>query len=219
MIKRVVVVTSCTGVKAPIADGLRLPAEDLYRGEQHRRLMRGIQTARASLGGDVVEPWILSAQYGLVRGAEPIAPYDATFAGMSRSAIRDVADRLDVRRQFTRIFATPYDLGVILLGDDYLHAVGIDDNTRFGNLTVAFCGMRASLRLGGIARLRVVGLSPADTRRFNAGLVGLKGELGARLLDWLSRSPEALGRLNDGSFDLLGVLEDSTEASQLPMAA
>src|SRR5690348_7730055 len=56
-----------------------LPAEDMYTGEQHARLMSGVQTIRKSLSDDAVDVWILSAGYGLISGHVRIVPYECTF--------------------------------------------------------------------------------------------------------------------------------------------
>ena len=70
------------------------PARDLYRGQQHVRLMRGVATLeeRADAGEDVptVEVSIASAGFGLVRADEVIPPYDVTFAGMAKGDLRDM---------------------------------------------------------------------------------------------------------------------------------
>jgi hypothetical protein len=86
---RVVIITSCTGEKvvhheraltledfqkgaAHIAAredelaNLRTPAEELYSGQQHVRLMRGLRTFRSQCNdtSSAVDLWILSAGYG-----------------------------------------------------------------------------------------------------------------------------------------------------------
>lgn len=48
---------------------LLTPAEDLYSGQQHVRLMRGIHGYQSANGNKAdVDLWILSAGYGLVPG-------------------------------------------------------------------------------------------------------------------------------------------------------
>ena len=86
------VITTCTSRKlasVPTPDhdvlpGLecddgRVPAEVLYTGEQHRRLMAGVRAAEAVRP---VEVWVISAKAGLVAGKHELAPYDESFAGM-----------------------------------------------------------------------------------------------------------------------------------------
>ena len=92
------VITTCTSRKLATADRARpwsslpglarrtrdLPAERLYTGEQHRRLMAGVRrTARLSAP---VEVWVISAKAGLISGKHELAPYDESFTGMPADA-------------------------------------------------------------------------------------------------------------------------------------
>jgi cytoplasmic iron level regulating protein YaaA (DUF328/UPF0246 family) len=95
------VITSCTGEKSvsspdqlaledfrqgdahvrareAVLGDIRSPAEDLYTGLQHQRLMRGIRAAREETSIEV-DLRILSAGYGLVSADQKLAPYEATF--------------------------------------------------------------------------------------------------------------------------------------------
>jgi hypothetical protein len=103
---------------------LLTPAEELYSGQQHVRLMRGLETFRSqSLANDKapsVDLWILSAGYGLVPANRRLGPYECTFQGMKTKMLRDWADRLNVPIEFRRILVEPYDLGLFLLGNAYL---------------------------------------------------------------------------------------------------
>lgn len=54
-----VILTSCTSRKRRVP----APAEDLYLGEQHVRLMRGVRAARTA--GHQVQVFIVSAHHGL----------------------------------------------------------------------------------------------------------------------------------------------------------
>ena len=211
---RIVVITSCTGEKTveskhelTLADfqrgsahvkilesGLRkllTPAEKLYSGQHHVRLMRGVERVRASAptSGIELDLKILSAGYGIVSGKRKLAPYEATFQGMSRSAIRDWANRLGIPGQFRRALKRPYDLALVLLGDAYLRACDVDTDTVFGGPTVIVCGAATAQELPRVKNLRVVATTEEDTRRFGAPFVSLKGEIGARMLERLASQP------------------------------
>ena len=229
---RILIVTSCTGEKAArhdraltLADfrqgpehvtrreqefaDLLMPAERLYTGEQHARLLRGLRAFRERRSGDgsTIDLRILSAGYGLIPHDRPLAPYECTFQGMARHELREWADRLGVPAAIRRVLAGPYDLGLVLLGDAYLRACALDDAVRLGGPTIFFCGARAAAQLPRLDLARPVVLSTAEARRFSCGLVGLKGEIAGRLLALLAGDPAALARILDPATDVLGLLE------------
>ena len=218
---RVLVVTSCTGKKAitharhlsredfarglahvatrewELADFLT-PAEDLYAGQQHVRLMRGLrdlrqQTQDPQLCSDL---WIVSAGYGLISATRVIAPYEATFTDMRRHEARQWAQHLGIPDAFRDLMAQPFDLAIVLLGDEYLHTLQLDESLKLGGPSIFLVGAGSLGLLKGIQGALPVVLSIEDTRRFGSGLVGLKGEVAARLLERIATS---------GSIDLVGV--------------
>ena len=224
---RVVVITSCTGEKVVSHDNqltlsdfrqgqdhirhreqslsdLMRPAEDLYSGQQHVRLMRGVKAFREAHptngAGPSLDLQILSAGYGMVHGSRELAPYEATFAGMKVKDLRSWADQIGVPQDFRKVLAQPYDLALVLLGDSYLKACAVDDTLELGGPTLFFCGARMAKKLPELSGMTVVPLSNPDAKRFSCGLVALKGELAARLLSkvnqradlprWASAAPE-----------------------------
>jgi hypothetical protein len=220
------VLTACTGLKIPtggveltqrdfargpshitalhrrLAQSL-VPAEQLYRGQQHVRLMRGVDTARAL--GHRVSVSIVSAGYGLVAGDDGVASYECTFQGMSARERREWAGRLRLAESVGGLLEQPADAMVVLLGDDYFSAC-VPTGRLFVNApTIAFCGARTALRMRPAPDVHPAVLHEADTRRFACGLVGLKGEVAGRLLAWLGADPNRIGRL--GSPRLLEELE------------
>lgn len=235
---RIVVITSCTGEKAvehesalTLADfkqgsahvsqrevglqELMTPAEELYTGQQHVRLMRGVEAFRqAHAQGAKPAPLavhVLSAGYGLVPGQQKIAPYEATFAGMKVKELRTWADSLGVPSAIRAILAQPYDLALVLLGDSYLRACDLDESVVFGGPTVAFSGSRMAKKLPSDPQLRVVPVSNPDAKRFSCGLVGLKGELAGRLLQRMSEDRTFMKKLGDlDSDEILTTLDALT---------
>lgn len=215
--KRVVVITSCTGEKVVDHEGqltledfkkgakhvrtreralrrLMQPAEDLYSGQQHVRLMRGVAAYReahpSNGAGSTLDLRILSAGYGLVSGATKLAPYEATFQGMKRDELRAWAAELGVAQAFRAALAEPYDLALVLLGDDYLAACALDDAMVLGGPTIFFTGKNTAKRLPEIEDLKPIVLTNAEAKRFSCGLVALKGELASRTLTRLAASQE-----------------------------
>lgn len=172
------VLTSCTGAKASTREPL--PAEELYCGQHHVRLMRGVAQARGEgLGVDLA---IVSARHGVVEGWEPLLPYEQTFQGKPASTRRFLARKLEVPTAARRALDQPADLHVVLLGDDYLEACELGDDVRPSAPALVLCAAGTALRMRPIPHVHVIALATDDTRRFHCGLVALKGEVGGRLL-------------------------------------
>jgi hypothetical protein len=211
---RILVITSCTGEKA-VSSSAQLTlddfrkglihvharesalsehltsAEDIYSGMQHVRLMRGIKAVRSGQGIDVTLK-ILSAGYGLVSAEQKLAPYEATFIGMGKAEARAWAWKLDIPASIRGVLAEPYDLGLVLLGDDYLQACELDDQLKLGGPTLFLCGKGSASKLPKLGNLYPVLLGNVDTKAFSCGLVGLKGEVAARVLEDLTQRPTKL---------------------------
>jgi hypothetical protein len=233
---RVLVITSCTGEKSvesskalTLSDfqkgaahvGMReaelahllTPAEELYTGQQHVRLMRGVTAFRSAHPtngeGPALDLRILSAGYGIVPGSQKLAPYEATFQGMGRAELRKWADTLGVPGAFRDAVAGPYDLAVVLLGDDYLDACSLDSSVKLGGPTLLFCGKNTLKKLPKLGNLHAVALTNAEAKRFSCGLVALKGELGSRILSRLA-ADAAFGATLSAASDVLTFIEEPT---------
>ncbi len=210
---RILIISSCTGEKG-VDDERRLtlkefssgpkivraretelaekatPAERLYTGMQHARLMRGIQAARnARLHVDLK---IVSAGYGMVASDKKLVPYEATFIGMGKAVLHKWARQLGIPSDVRGVLAARHDLALMLLGDDYLAACELDDSIKLGGQTLVFCGKASAARLPKLPNLHPVLLLNADAKRFSCGLVGLKGEVAARLLEAIAADPKRL---------------------------
>ena len=222
---KVLVITSCTGEKAvettndltladfrqgathvearesALAEHL-LPAEQMYTGMQHQRLMRGVQVARQSCHLDV-DLHILSAGYGLIPAHRIIAPYETTFAGMRTAELAQWGAQLHVPTDLRALLAAPYDLALILLGEDYLKACAIDAHLALAGPTIFFCSGGSSKQIPQVSHAHRVPLGNAHARAFSCGLVGLKGEIAARILERLSEDPTRIVELLQGADELL----------------
>lgn len=193
---RVNVVTSCTGRKIALASHVTTPAERLYCGQHHLRLMRGVERLRGV--GATVDLRIVSAGHGLVHGSTPLSPYEQTFQGRRASERNAMSIELGIPAAVRSVLASSADLTIVLLGDDYLQACGLDDEVQLGAPTLVFAAASATLALRRIPGLRVVALSVEHTRQFAAGLVALKGEVGGRLLAALADGAISIADLLDG---------------------
>lgn len=237
--KRIVIITSCTGQKAHKPDAqltqddfrrLRtkqfekreaelkdylLPAEEMYTGQQHVRLMHGVAALRAASGWRV-DVQIVSAGYGLIPGAQVIAPYEMTFQGMKPGPLAEWAGHLGVPEAIRACLRKTADLIVLCLGDHYLAACQLDAKVKLGGPTLVFCGTRAAAKLPRISGLRTVSLSNPDAKRFGCPLVSLKGELTHRLAQGLVAGTMDPGHVADPAWDLLAALGEGKSTVVAP---
>jgi len=208
---KILVITSCTGEKSVSRDDqltmedfkqgkehlLRreeamreslVSAEALYSGMQHQRLMRGILSASTTTQIEI-NLKIVSAGYGVVEPSRLLAPYEATFIGMGKADARTWARQIGIPEGIRNALAQPYDLGLVLLGDDYLQACELDEQIKLGGPTLFLCGKASAAKLPKLDLLRPVLLGNEDAKTFSCGLVGLKGEVAARIIEDLAQAP------------------------------
>lgn len=195
----------------------RTPAQDIYTGQQHVRLMSGIRRMREAMGEDSVALSILSAGYGIIAGDRSVVPYECTFQGMKTEEIKKWAAHLNVPQDARSFFAEPADLTIVLLGDSYLRALALDDAVEFAAPTLFFTSTRAQKHVRGNGMFRKVPQENRDAKRFSCGLVGLKGELGKRLLNLLADKDIPFIRvlLRDDT-DVLALLDTPSPVTRAP---
>jgi hypothetical protein len=215
--RTILVLSSCTGRKVIDARSSTARAERLYVGEQHRRLMLGVNAFRAADCGYEIDLRILSAGFGMVAGSRRLPLYDRSFAGLEGEAIDERSAEVGIPGAVARILSRDYALAILLLGEDYMRAAAIGPTTRFGGPAIAFGGAALSRRSASLP-LRVVPATKSEARRFSCGLVGLKGEMGGRLLALLSGEPSLITELPDSDIDMLGML-DRVSIRSLEIAA
>jgi len=173
-------------------------ARDLYTGQQHIRLLRGLEKLTDSESPLEIDLWILSAGYGLIPADKPIVPYECTFQGMKKSELNAFSDHLKIPTSVQAILSKDYDLGLLLLGESYLAACKLDANTSIGFPVVMLGSKKTAEMVSKISNMYPVPLTNEDTRKFKAGLVALKGEVGARILAGLSDETLTLSELTNG---------------------
>lgn len=189
-------------------DYFRTSAAELYTGQQHVRLMRGVNALSRQYGAESIDLWILSAGYGIIPGNRAIVPYECTFQGMKSSEIHQWASHLRVPEEARRFFSQQSDLTLVLLGDSYLQALQLDDQVVFNAPTLFLTSTGSQKLVRGQGQWRAFPLTNADASRFSCGLVGLKGELAHRLLNWLAKHNfEGINTLFDPETDLRAMLD------------
>lgn len=223
---KILIVTSCTGEKKfkpdnqlTMADfktigskqfkkrekelsSYRVPADEMYTGQQHVRLMRGLKLIADSSEENIkVDLKILSAGYGLLDGNSLIVPYEVTFSTMKAKPLREWADFLKIPEKVISAI-DGYDLAVFLLGKEYLKAINFPKSIETKCKMVFLTGKGSQSCLPKGPTVRTVFLGNKDAKRIGAGLVALKGRaielLGEKVaddpafLESVVRSPESL---------------------------
>jgi hypothetical protein len=234
---KVTVITSCTGEKKSFPETqlkqedfthihdiesfsaketalneYRTSAEEIYTGQQHLRLMKGINFYRENFGAENVDLWILSAGYGLIPAAREVVPYECTFQGMKPAEIKDWSAHLNIKEAARKVFAEPSDLTLVLLGDSYLKALDLDDSFEFAGPTVFLCSNGSQKLVKGKGEVKVIPLSNKEAKRFSCGLVALKGELASRILMRLISEGEDFKSTLFNSEDPLSLFDQPDDA-------
>ena len=202
------VITTCTSRKVAQAG---VPAERLYTGDQHRRLMQGVSELRRVRP---VETWIISAKAGLVPGDELLSPYDASFTKLGRHDLRRHSEALGIPAAIRKLVREPHSLTLLLAGNEYFDAARLDEPVEWAAPTIALVSPRSVVRLPRHQLLRPLAVGQAEAKHFSLPLTLLKGELTKRLLLAL-----ASGIDPDVVFQECDSLVDQPEAPALVVAS
>jgi hypothetical protein len=188
----ILILSACTATKVAKGRGPAMPAEELYTGQQHRRLMSGVHVYRAAEEpAGPLDLQILSARHGVISASECVNSYDATFSGLSQRQLLQRGAQLNVPEVVAGLLREPRRLAILLLGNNYLRAAQLPSAVELGAPTLVFTSPNAADRLPAVLGLHPIALSNRDAKSFSCGLVGLKGELAGRLLSRLARNPRA----------------------------
>jgi hypothetical protein len=225
---RLLFITSCTGRKAhklenqlvwddfrllgtealwqkeESLDAFRLPARDMYTGQQHVRLLRGLDALRKACPQIRVDLKIISAGYGLIDENVPIVPYEMTFNTLKAKALREWADFLKLPYWVLSVMAV-YDLTIFLLGEKYLRAVNLPPKLEIPGACIFLTGKGSRPYLPSGPDVQTIFLANQDAKRLGAGLVALKGRVVEILGEHVNHDPGFIERMFD-SPALLGKL-------------
>jgi hypothetical protein len=166
------------------------PAFEMYAGEQHKRLVHGVKELRAAFGRQVASVKIVSAGYGLIDEEQLIAPYNVTFATMSRSEQLAWSQHLGIARA-VREAIRGWPLVFFLLGDAYLRAIEPPIKAEAGQRLIFVCKAGLSQKLIQ-PRTTIVSVGLNESQRFGAGYVALKGRMCEVFAHSLAREGESL---------------------------
>jgi hypothetical protein len=218
---KVLVISSCTGAKASenklaptITDfekgeahiqqlhkklvEMMLPAKDLYTGLQHVYLMNAIRYLQENHSSVEIDLHIVSAGYGLVNSNDSLPPYEVTFTGMKSQELKAWSSSLNIPEDFAKLVSKPYDLILLLLGNEYLAACQLNDGVRFNAPTIAFCGKAQLPKLQKFSNVTTVLLTNEDAKadKFSSALISIKGNITNRFLVKLHHDSEFAEKLS-----------------------
>ena len=148
-------------------------AGEMYTGQQHLRVMRGLQKLRQA--GLSVDLKIVSAGYGLLNENTLIVPYEMTFIGMRKKEYQTWAQHLKLSEitQYMRL----YDLVLVLLGKEYLRAIDFGVQFQHKGILIFISAAGAIEHIPTGPDIYTIALNNQTASRLGAGLVSLKGRI------------------------------------------
>ena len=160
-------------------------ARGLYTGDQHVRVMRGVDRINGRPRGVQAHVRIVSAGFGLVEADDYLHPYNCTFSGMQKKEIRRHGDYLDIPEDVKDALEEEgWALHIVILGREYL--LGADLKRTMPELsapTILFCTESAPERDLKIPNLTCVPLiKDVHCGEFGCGSIGLKGAVVEQML-------------------------------------
>lgn len=187
---------------------LQRSASEMYTGQQHRHLMRGLEQVRCETDHISFDLGIISAFYGLIREKTPIVPYECTFSNMKTSQLHSWADHLGIPGDVRAFLSREADLTMVLLGESYIRAARFDTDVSFGGPTLILCARSVAERLPEWSNAKKVILSRQEAKRFSQGLVWIKGWVAQQLLARLARHKTTIDDLMDENIDVLDIIDE-----------
>lgn len=112
-------------------------ARVMYRGSQHRAIVRAVDLLR-EVEGVHVDLFIISAGFGLLKEHDSVPPYDCSFNELRKEEILLRSEMLEIPASFQLICEDDYDLIYLALGKKYLTALGSAWLAATNGLVVAF---------------------------------------------------------------------------------
>lgn len=152
------------------------PAIEMYTGQQHRLLRKGIGKMRGVCQDTTFDIKVVSAGYGLLNEDTSIVPYEMTFNGMKVKELSAWATFLKLP-QNTLAALSGYDLIFFLLGKEYIRAIDLPKTLDIHGTCIFFTGKGSLPYLPTGSNIYTVFLGNKDAKRMGAGLVALKGKV------------------------------------------
>ena len=191
-----------------------MPAWRLYAGLQHTFMMRGVDALRKRFGRESVAVAIVSAGYGLVAEDQLLAPYEATFNGMSRREALAWSRHLGIARD-VRVAATGFSLVVFLLGARYLDVLEPPMVPRAGQRFIFLAGSGKEAAVGGRG-VTVVRAGPEEAAAYGSPAIAVKGRMFELFARGFAEEAQAGAREAAGAVDAEAALWDRLIADDSP---
>ena len=106
----------------------RLPAAEMYTGPSHTPVKEGVEALRACHGPDIVDWYIVSPAYGLLRESEYIVPYDVDFKHIPAGICLQDRDDCPSIHDATERVMSRHNLVFFLLSEDYVKSLELPFN-------------------------------------------------------------------------------------------
>lgn len=171
------------------------PAEEMYTGQQHARLMKAVYRARETRPVKV-DLKIVSAGWGFLDGKDPIVPYNCSFHDMGKRELHEWSARLGLKQAFSTWLKRKHELKILMLGDLYLEAVGVSHRTEFPSPTIMLCSPSRAYEMSRVPNVFPVGLGTKEATAYSCGVIAVKGEIASRLLNALIDDEDFRGRVS-----------------------
>lgn len=100
----------------------KISAYEMYAGDQHMLICKGLKKLREKNKKDNVDFYIVSAGYGLINEKDMVAPYNVTFKDMKKRDLLNWSRYLNIHTKL-QMLVKSYDLIFIMLGNNYLKSL------------------------------------------------------------------------------------------------
>lgn len=122
-------ITGCTKSKKQKDPNEGMPAFDRYKGPASKKMLRFFK--ENSNGKRVLDVYVMSAGYGFIPADAEILDYDVTFANTASELKKEMAKKLELKKDFESLLKMRYKLIVLRIGPDYMKALNYSASEGF----------------------------------------------------------------------------------------
>ena len=119
---KILYITGCTSTKCK--EPSLIPAYTRYEGDASKRMLRFFKdNCVFHKEGRIFDLYVLSAGYGFIPADQVIQNYDVTFQKTTISLKKEMAQKLELRVDFSKLLNQGYKLIILRLGGEYIKAL------------------------------------------------------------------------------------------------